>query len=491
MPAKIAIFIDAENVDPSFAAQIFSYARSLGEVTVREIYGSGIALNEWADAILENTIHTNFTLRPNRFKNSSDIALTIGAMEMLLRCKEEKTAIDAAVLVSSDSDFSPLAFHLRASGIDVIGMGEPGRINPMWPKACTEFVELASEGPLVRKRELTSPPFTLPANPIPEMPEAPSTPAMAAKPTGSDAQPMEEQPASKAKEPAAPEPVKKIASSHTARVDIIRRFISDQLAAHNGRMKSGTLFKALSALPDYRYDQQRSKRKPLDYLDRQFAEWFKLEPGDRGSYWVSVRTAAAPVTPIDAPEAEEMPAAEEIPAETAQEAPLSEGEQALLDAGIPMKHVSRVASILSECKNLRDTYNRLRQAFGSDEGKKYHELIKAAFAPLAADTPEESETEEQQQEEEQEAANLQDAEQTRFFPAEEEAPPEHKENEITGQQQFLMDRGVQEADAAKVWSIVSGCPNLRIAYNELRKAFGNDGRKYLSLVKEYNRLAES
>ena len=30
MPAKIAIFIDAENVDPSFAAQIFSYARSLG-----------------------------------------------------------------------------------------------------------------------------------------------------------------------------------------------------------------------------------------------------------------------------------------------------------------------------------------------------------------------------------------------------------------------------------------------------------------------------
>ena len=83
MPANIAILIDAENVDPSFANQIFSYARSLGEVTVREIYGAGIALNEWADPILENTIHTNFTLRPNRFKNSSDIALTIGAMELL------------------------------------------------------------------------------------------------------------------------------------------------------------------------------------------------------------------------------------------------------------------------------------------------------------------------------------------------------------------------------------------------------------------------
>ncbi|MBR3019652.1 MAG: NYN domain-containing protein, partial [Clostridia bacterium] len=92
MAANIAILIDAENVDPSFANQILSYARSLGEVTVREIYGSGISLNEWADPILENTIHTNFTLRPNKYKNSSDIALTIGAMELLStsRATEDK-----------------------------------------------------------------------------------------------------------------------------------------------------------------------------------------------------------------------------------------------------------------------------------------------------------------------------------------------------------------------------------------------------------------
>ena len=137
MPANIAILVDAENVDPSFANQIFSYARSLGEVTIREIYGAGIALNEWADPILENTIHTNFTLRPNKYKNSSDIALTIGAMELLrISQTSEDKKVDAVIIASSDSDFSPLAFHLRAAGIDVIGMGEPGRINPMWPKAC-------------------------------------------------------------------------------------------------------------------------------------------------------------------------------------------------------------------------------------------------------------------------------------------------------------------------------------------------------------------
>lgn len=138
--ANIAVLIDAENVDPSFADQIFSYARSLGVVTIREIYGSGISLNEWSDAILENTIHTNFTLRPNRFKNSSDISLVIGAMEVLFSSRtatDEKNAVAAVVIASSDSDFSPLAVHLRSAGIDVIGMGEPGRINPMWPRACT------------------------------------------------------------------------------------------------------------------------------------------------------------------------------------------------------------------------------------------------------------------------------------------------------------------------------------------------------------------
>lgn len=266
--ANIAIFIDAENVDPSFANQIFGYARSLGLLTIREIYGSGISLNEWADPILENTIHTNFTLRPNRFKNSSDIALTIGAMCVLHTSQySDDKKVDAVIIASSDSDFSPLAFYLRAAGIDVIGMGEQGRINPMWPKACTEFVTLTPGQPLVRKRETISPSDTVAVEaPLVPASEVPSAQSLPDEPQGKpQPQPqkvkVEEKPSSEVKEaPTQAEEKGKvnIAPSHPARVQIIRSFITAQLTAHEGRMKSGELFKALASIPDYKFDQQRS-----------------------------------------------------------------------------------------------------------------------------------------------------------------------------------------------------------------------------------------
>ena len=166
---NIAVLIDAENVDPAYAEHIFSYARSLGNVCIREIYGSGISLNEWADPILINSIHTNFTLRPNRFKNSSDICLVIGAMEILSANRHGgRDAIAAVVIASSDSDFSALAVHLRSAGIDVIGMGEAGRCNPMWPRSCTDFIALEARTPLVRRREDAAAPASA-VNPVQEL----------------------------------------------------------------------------------------------------------------------------------------------------------------------------------------------------------------------------------------------------------------------------------------------------------------------------------
>lgn len=435
--SNIAVLIDAENVDPSFADQIFAYARSLGTVTVREIYGAGIALNEWADPILENTIHTNFTLRPNRFKNSSDIALVIGAMELLrlsAAAPKESDKIAAMVIASSDCDFSPLAVYLRAAGIDIIGMGEPGRINPMWPKACTEFVALDAHRPLVRRREDSTPPETHEPAPVkapqPEQP-APEKPAA----------PAEAKPA-KAKAEAAPHKEKaekpQFAPNHPARVAVIRAFIEKQIEENEGRVQSGKLFKQLAALPDYKYDQKRSKRTPQDYLTRQFSDWFTFEPGERGSCWISLRADAAPAPEAEpeaqqadflteAPEAEapetrqaeslpvteeaapetlapeteaslEAPETEgseglETPDNTPEEAPQAEEEAvaapaegnseqiaALLAAGIPEENAPRIADILAACRNLRDVYNRMRKEFGTGQGKQFYELIKKAFA---------------------------------------------------------------------------------------------------------------
>lgn len=468
---RIAVLIDAENVDPSYADQIFTYANSLGIVTVREIYGSGTSLNEWADPILVHSIHTNFTLRPNRFKNSSDICLVIGAMEILAASRlSEKDRIAAVVIASSDSDFSPLAVHLRSADMDVIGMGEPGHFNPLWPRACTDFIPLEANAPLMRKRESASPEVPVPAEketapdsraaqkeaasatrssdaaPRAEKrskslkekkPVSPKTaqsesavsdapPAEARKQAGltadlpaqpspeesraADAAPEEKSPAEGAKK-SRPKEAKASsghAPTHKARAEIIRQFMADQILSRGERIKSGDLFRALNTLPDYKYDQQRSRRNPLDYLNKQYSEWFVFEPGENGSSWISLKTpperpaGEAPSLPEAAASGEvrleEEPQAE-LPAEAAsspaipdipepseeknQDVPSSDAQlQKLTDAGIPAVHAAQAADILSRCRNLRDSYNHLRKAFGNETGKKYQDLIKAARIPL-------------------------------------------------------------------------------------------------------------
>ena len=164
-PARsVYIFIDAENIDSVYAAQIFNLAKQYGTISVKEIYGAGIALNEWAEPIMEYAIHTNITLKPNRFKNSSDICLVIGVMRTMTNVlmerddadeqthysfTEDGDASDAAsdtapvmIIASSDSDFSPLAVQLRNEGFRVIGIGEAESSNQLWMRACDEFVAL-------------------------------------------------------------------------------------------------------------------------------------------------------------------------------------------------------------------------------------------------------------------------------------------------------------------------------------------------------------
>ena len=487
MPANIAILIDAENVDPSFANQIFSYARSLGEVTVREIYGAGIALNEWADPILEDTIHTNFTLRPNRFKNSSDIALTIGAMELLAASRtSENKKIDAVIIASSDSDFSPLAFHLRAAGIDVIGMGEPGRINPMWPKACTEFVSLAPGQPLVRQNR-SNQPEALPAAASPASETAlPEKAPVIAEKEPSPAAAEETQPRTAVKKQKAEKTIP-IAKSHSGRMEIIRSFIMEQLAAHGGKIKSGDLFKQLSALPNYKFDQQHSRRKPLDYLEKQYSEWFVLEPGEKGSYWISLRPTGTQASFVS----------DEQETDQSSESPLLDDQRvALMDAGIPAQHTDRVAAILSESKNLFAAYNGLTKAFGRKQGKEFYRLIKEHFASVPSDeslsapaensepiqlTITEMAAVEGEAEEEPEETEEQEAQEQSDKAADQsmEAPTEPLND-------FLVEKGLTAEAADQISSIVASTPNLRIAYNGLRKAFGTiQGREYLTLVKEF------
>ena len=360
---NIAVLIDAENVLPVHADQIFSHASSLGTVTVKETYGAAAALTNWVEPVLKYALHANLTIKASKGKNTSDIALVIGAMDLLV-----KGDIDTVIIVSSDSDFSALSVRLRGAGIEVIGMGTE-KANPLWRTACSSFVVL--QAPAFRPAPA---PANAPKNkPAPQKTEAPA-------------------PVNPPKNKPAPQPV---ASSHAKRMEIIRAFIREQLNANNGRMAVSALIPALSGLPEFRVDQQRSKRNAHNYLARLYADTFSFEDVDGGSFiCLKPNAPEAPAEPEKQPEEEEPvqepaePAKEEkaeepqeapAPAETNEQAQAVEAFAArLAGAGIPDDAVKQIIAILEENNNLRTVYNKMRVLFGGDIGRQYYQIVKEA-----------------------------------------------------------------------------------------------------------------
>lgn len=352
---NIAILIDAENIDPVYAEQIFTYAESQGTIIAKEIYGAGIALNEWSVPILRYALHTNMTLKPNRFKNCSDIALVIGAMDLLVeraacnKTAEPNTTADAVVIASSDSDYSALALRLRTAGVQVIGMGEDGRTNPSWPIACSKFIFFTMDE---TRQEDRSKPRT-----IPSIRKADNQTAARGKPHGTGHNPEHRK--------------------HIDRVANIRKFISDQLSKNNGQMASASLFNLLNELPDYLYDQQRSKRTPLDYLSRQYGDLLKIQKNHDGALWAYSKLADA----ADDMEPEQGSAAPQASAPEQEVLPNTESTSLSLNeflrgAGIDEADVQKVLSAEEECSNMREVYNVLRKTFGAKTGTVYYKLVK-------------------------------------------------------------------------------------------------------------------
>ncbi len=371
---NLAVLIDAENVLPIHADQIFTHASTLGTIKVKEIYGAAAALTSWVEPVLKYALHANLTIKASKGKNTSDIALVIGAMDLLVA-----GSIDTVVIVSSDSDFSALSVRLRSAGIEVVGMGTE-KANPLWRTACSSFVVL--QAPSFR--------------PAPAQQPVRSQPA--AKTAPKPAAPKQEQPANPPKKKNDTKPV---APTHAGRMSIISAFIKEQLEANDGRMAVSALLPALNGLPEYRVDQQRSKRNAHNYLVRLYGDAFTFEEGEGGSF-ISLRKNA-PEAAAETAEAEEAPAdalpeieaAEQEPAESVEEPKEAEpaptepeaqpDEQAqaiaafgarLVEAGIPDDAAQQIIAILNENNNLRTVYNKMRVTFGGDTGRKYYQIVK-------------------------------------------------------------------------------------------------------------------
>ena len=134
----IAVLIDADNISPKQAGTVFEKVASLGDATIRRVYGDftkgqGKA---WVAYIADYGIVPIQRFAHIKGKNASDISLVIDAMDIL-----HSNRVDAFAIVSSDSDFTGLAIRIREQGIYVYGIGETKTPLP-FRKGCDTFIEL-------------------------------------------------------------------------------------------------------------------------------------------------------------------------------------------------------------------------------------------------------------------------------------------------------------------------------------------------------------
>ena len=135
---RIAILIDADNVSDKYIKIIVDEVANIGIATYKRIYGdwTSARLSSWKNVLLEDSIIPIQQYSYTTGKNATDSAMIIDAMDILYTGKT-----DGYVLVSSDSDFTPLAIRLRESGMYVIGIGEE-KTPKAFVQACDKFIRV-------------------------------------------------------------------------------------------------------------------------------------------------------------------------------------------------------------------------------------------------------------------------------------------------------------------------------------------------------------
>uniref|UniRef100_UPI003F490A85 NYN domain-containing protein n=1 Tax=Amycolatopsis sp. CA-096443 TaxID=3239919 RepID=UPI003F490A85 len=146
---QLALLIDFENVvlgaaatlpereEPVPARALTWLCRAYGPTTIRRAYA------DWADPRFGRYQHVlerngvdlvQLGHGPSR-KNGADIRMTVDAMETLI----VHPSVDAFVLASGDSDFSPLVSKLREFGKHVIGVGAETSASAQLVSVCSEY----------------------------------------------------------------------------------------------------------------------------------------------------------------------------------------------------------------------------------------------------------------------------------------------------------------------------------------------------------------
>jgi uncharacterized LabA/DUF88 family protein len=135
---NIALLIDADNASPAGIDPVLTVLAELGQVNIRRVYGnwSKPGLKTWAALTHRYGIRPQQQFDLTKGKNATDMAMTIDAMDLLYQGK-----VDGFGIMSSDSDFTPLAMRLRQDGLTVYGFGR-AKAPEAFKMACTRFIDV-------------------------------------------------------------------------------------------------------------------------------------------------------------------------------------------------------------------------------------------------------------------------------------------------------------------------------------------------------------
>src|SRR5262245_19221494 len=142
---SLAVFVDFENLALGFQNRRdrFDIERVLerlvekGKIVAKKAYADWSRFAPYTAPLHEAAIElVEIPRRGQTGKNSADIRLCVDAMDLAY----SKDHIDTFVIVSGDSDFSPLVSKLKELGKHVIGLGLAEATSDLLRDNCDEFI---------------------------------------------------------------------------------------------------------------------------------------------------------------------------------------------------------------------------------------------------------------------------------------------------------------------------------------------------------------
>ncbi len=140
LEANIALLIDADNASPEHLDEVLLVLGELGTINIRRAYGNWAkaSLKGWGQLTGEHSIVPVQQFDVVKGKSVTDMRMVIDTMDLMFRGH-----VDGFGIMSSDSDFLPLAQRIREEGLPVYGFGT-AKTPHSFQQACTRFFDVSA-----------------------------------------------------------------------------------------------------------------------------------------------------------------------------------------------------------------------------------------------------------------------------------------------------------------------------------------------------------